>query len=100
MLKIRRTKKLVGEHGRYDRARAEGGQFRFLSGRSFPEGSNYIRFADGTVYSGYHPSEYSAVLIPSKQYQDNIEVYRKLYARTRGTVRRINRGRYTRTYRR
>ena len=87
---LRRTKKLVLEHGDYRRSlRAEPGQFVKLSGRAYS--GRYHRFADGTLYSGSHPFEGSAVLIPRSQYEENMEIYQELYKKTRGRVRRINR---------
>ena len=98
--KLRRTKKLVGEHGDYDGSLTAGaGEFRLLSGRMFPDGGRYHRFRDGTVYTGRHPSEVSTILIPAGQYNDNIEVYRNLYRKTRGVVRRSAQGRYRRSWR-
>ena len=87
---LRRTKRLVLEHGNYQRGlRAEPGQYVKMSGRGYT--GRYHRFADGSTYSGYHPNENSAVLIPRQQYEENMEIYQELYKKTRGRVRRINR---------
>ena len=60
-----------------------------MSGRAYT--GRYHRFSDGTLYSGSHPFEGSAVLIPRSQYEENMEIYQELYKKTRGRVRRINR---------
>jgi len=87
---MRRTKKLVLEHGNYQKGlRSEPGEFVKMSGKAYT--GRYHRYSDGSLYSGFHPSENSAVLIPRAQYEENMEVYQELYNKTRGRVRRINR---------
>ena len=88
----RRVKKLIGEHGSWTADRTDGGDFVTLDGKAYT--GRYHTFKDGSTYTGSFPTNsirWTQVLVPSEQYQDNIEIYREIFRRTRHIDRRTGR---------
>jgi len=88
----RRVKKLIGEHGSWSADRTDGGEFVTLDGKQYR--GNYHTYKDGTTYTGRFPTNgirWTQVLIPRDQYEDNVEVYREIFRKSRHIDRRTGR---------
>ena len=88
----RRVKKMVGEHGQWTSARTRGGEFVTIDGKAYR--GTYHTFADGLSYTGWNPGNsirWTQVLIPKEQYDENQEIYQKVYGETKHIDRRTGR---------